>query len=142
MHNGMRHDRKYMVKDEAGNLVSQRTDPKLALVQPRLGGMTLSVTAPGMNELQLPYGHTPGIAKETKAIIHGRQVTGLLAGDDASQWFSDYLHKKVDVMAAHPGEPSLVKEQYRVDGASPYVDFADSFPALVTSEASLQYLNK
>ncbi len=51
---GLRHDRRWMVVDANGVMLSQRTHPRLALVGPLLGDGTLRVEASGMPGLELP----------------------------------------------------------------------------------------
>ncbi len=43
---GLRYDRRWMVVDQAGRHVTQRTHPELALVRPTIQGDRLRVTAP------------------------------------------------------------------------------------------------
>lgn len=143
MSDGLRHDRKYMVVDKSGDFISQKKYPQLALVRPRLGDMAITVSAPDMQDLQLPYTLSPGIAPNTPAVLlYGRPASGLWAGSEAGQWFSDYLHTDVDVVATHPGRPGLIKEQYRLDGVSHNVGFADTFGISIVSEASLRAINQ
>jgi Uncharacterized Fe-S protein len=64
---GLRHDRRWMVVDTAGRMLSQRTHPQLALVRPSLADETLRVDAPGMPALELPL-RPSGSVRATVAV--------------------------------------------------------------------------
>src|SRR4051794_32514338 len=44
---GLRHDRRFMVLSEAGTFLTQREDPRLALITTRLRGSSLVIGVPG-----------------------------------------------------------------------------------------------
>src|SRR5688572_9485735 len=50
---GLRHDRRWMVVDSRGALVTQRTHPRLALVQPTIHEAGLILHAPDASPLNL-----------------------------------------------------------------------------------------
>ena len=50
---GLPHDRRWMVVDDSGQFMTQRTVPRMALVQTQLVNQTLTLNAPGMPELCL-----------------------------------------------------------------------------------------
>ncbi len=51
---GLPHDRRWMVVDDSGQFMTQRTVPRMALVQTQLVNQTLPLNAPAMPELCLP----------------------------------------------------------------------------------------
>src|SRR5687768_4492989 len=51
---GLRYDRRWLVTDQSGEFLSQRSHPRLALVTPSIRGDTLRVDAPGRPPLELP----------------------------------------------------------------------------------------
>lgn len=51
---GLRYDRRWMVVDESGVFLSQRSHPLLALVVPSIGDGVLLIDAPGMPTLRTP----------------------------------------------------------------------------------------
>ncbi|RBP49623.1 MOSC domain-containing protein [Arenicella xantha] len=131
---GPRHDRQWMVVDQAGKFVTQRHHPKMCLIRPQIEHGCLLVSAPEMSRLAVP------------ASISTRQVTvwrdSVSAGDCgdlAAQWFSDYLGFACRLVAIAPQTNRLVDTDYAKAGET--VAFADGFPLLVASQASLDELN-
>ena len=138
---GLEHDRNWMVVDAQGSFITQRTHASLALVQPALNGETLEVRTPGMATLTLPVdakelAGAPTIA----ATVWGDTVATLDAGDDAARWFSEYLEEPVRLVRFDPDSERLASRKWTGDTTAT-VRFADGFPLLVISEASLGDLN-
>jgi uncharacterized protein YcbX len=134
---GLRHDRRWMVVDTQGEMLSQRTHPRLALVRPSLDDETLRVQAPGMPALELPL--HPGSTVATTVFVWGDACAGLWTGERAARWFSDLLDTDcslvyMDDASVRPADPTYAPEGVRVS-------FADGFPFLLISEESLADLN-
>lgn len=149
---GFAHDRRWMVVDPDGRLITQRSHPKLALIQARLDEpkgepRRLRLEPPGVPPLVLPAALDEGPqmhadethADETQVEVWASRCVALDAGDEASGWFSEYLgescrlvympettHRPVD---QNHGEPDDL------------VSFADGFPFLLIEQASLEDLN-
>jgi uncharacterized protein YcbX len=60
---GLRHDRQWMLVDEAGEFMSQRAHPRMALISTHLSDGQLAVSAPGMPDLLIP------LRQETENLI-------------------------------------------------------------------------
>ena len=61
---GLAHDRRWMVVDDSGQFMSQRTYPNMALINTSLSTQTLNLNAPGMSKLCLPLFPTEGESQE------------------------------------------------------------------------------
>jgi uncharacterized protein YcbX len=138
---GLEHDRNWMLIDDAGQFVTQRTHPRLARVQPALNGDELEVRTPGMATLKLPVdaaalSGAPTIA----ATVWSDTVPALDAGDEAARWFSDFLGQPVRLVRFNPGSERTASRKWTGD-ATAVVRFADGYPLLVLGEASLADLN-
>jgi uncharacterized protein YcbX len=134
---GLRYDRRWMVVDSRGEMLSQRTHPRLALVRPSLGERTLRIEAPGMPALELPL--RPAAAVTATVIVWDDVCAGVWTGERAARWFSDLLETDcslvyMDDATVRPADPT-----YAPDGVR--VSFADGFPFLLISEESLADLN-
>jgi uncharacterized protein YcbX len=134
---GLRHDRRWMVVDTWGKMLSQRTHPTLALVRPSLGDDTLRVEARGMPALELPL--RPSGAVTTTVVVWNDVCPAVWTGERAARWFSDLLDTDcglvhMDDATVRPADPA-----YAPDGVR--VSFADGFPFLLISEESLADLN-
>jgi uncharacterized protein len=134
---GLRHDRRWMVVDSRGEMLSQRTHPRMALVRPSLGDGTLRVQAPGMPALELPL--RPATAVTTTVIVWDDVCAGVWTGERAARWFSDLLETDcslvyMDDATVRPADPAYAPEGVRVS-------FADGFPFPLISQESLADLN-
>ncbi|MGO9831040.1 MAG: MOSC domain-containing protein [Myxococcaceae bacterium] len=134
---GLQHDRNWMVVDRDGRFVSQRTQPRLALVEPNLGPERLTLRAPAMPTLELPVSGRAGPQRSVS--VWNDTCLALDQGDAAAAWFAQYLglpHRLVRIGAGY--ERAVAEASYP---AGAEVAFADGFPLLVLSLASLQALN-
>jgi uncharacterized protein YcbX len=136
---GLAGDRRWMLIDDGGKVVTQRQQPRLALAAAELlpgGGVRL--TAPGMDPLTVPVPHTVGTVPVE---IFRDKVEAALAEDDAAHaWCSAYLG--VDTRLVYMADPATsrpVDPDYALPGET--VSFADGYPLLLTTAASLDALN-
>ena len=136
---GLAGDRRWTLIDDGGKVVTQRQQPRLALAAAELvpgGGVRLS--APGMDPLTVPV---PRPAGTVPVEIFGEKVEGVLAEDAAAHtWCGDYLG--ADVRLVHMDDPATrrpVDPEYARPGET--VSFADGYPLLLTTAASLDALN-
>ncbi|MEU9917081.1 MOSC N-terminal beta barrel domain-containing protein [Streptomyces sp. NPDC051001] len=136
---GLAGDRRWALIDDGGKVVTQRREPRVALAAAELlpgGGVRLS--APGMEPLEVPVPRPVGTVP---VAIFRDKVEAVPAEDAAAHaWCSDYLG--ADVRLVHMDDPATrrpVDPQYALDGET--VSFADGFPLLLTTTASLDALN-
>ncbi|MFE7275247.1 MOSC domain-containing protein [Streptomyces sp. NPDC057623] len=136
---GLAGDRRWALIDDGGKVVTQRQQPRLALAAAELlpgGGIRLS--APGMEPLAVPV---PTASATVPMQIFRDKVEAVLAGDDAAHaWCSAFLG--MDARLVHmddPGTRRPVDPEYALPGET--VSFADGYPLLVTTTASLDALN-
>ncbi|MEU5275624.1 MOSC N-terminal beta barrel domain-containing protein [Streptomyces asoensis] len=135
---GLAGDRRWALIDDGGKVVTQRQRPRLALAAAELlpgGGVRLS--APGLEPLTVPV---PDPVGTVSMEIFRDKVEGVLAGDAAHAWCS--AHVGADVRLVHMDDPAVrrpVDPEYARPGET--VAFADGYPLLVTTTASLDALN-
>lgn len=135
---GIPFDRHWMLVDEEGLFITQRKEPRLALIRPRFQEERLLVSAPGMDDLEIPTVFSHG--DEIPVIIWQEQLTAKAVGWGADQWFSDYLHHKVRLVAMAKGIRRKIDPQYAIGPNS--TAFSDGFPLLLISQSSLDELNR
>jgi uncharacterized protein YcbX len=145
---GLDLDRAWMVVDAAGDCVSQREQPRLALVRPQLKTSDLILRAPGMLALHLSL---DGVEQPTRVRRWDDEVAAYDMGDIAAQWFTDYLSlSDQGLPTAQAPKFRLVRfdpEQKRLSsmkwtgGVEALNQFSDGFPLLVLGQASLEELN-
>ncbi|MGA5555340.1 MOSC domain-containing protein [Streptomyces lavendulocolor] len=135
---GLAGDRRWMLIDATGTVVTQRQHARLALAHAepaRDGGVRLS--APGMEPLTVAV---PEPSATVTAEIFAKKVEAVPAGAAADDWFTAYLGDGVRLV--HLDDPARrrpVDPKYARPGET--VNFADGYPVLVTTLASLDALN-
>jgi uncharacterized protein YcbX len=133
---GFQYDRRWMIVDERGHFLTQREEPTLCHVATSLEDDGLRLTMLGHGEILIPFGIDSGEELAIKVWHH--EGVGL-RHDAGSRWFSaavgrccslvympDYHERAVSPSRARPGD---------------IVSFADGYPFLIISEASLADLN-
>jgi uncharacterized protein YcbX len=135
---GLAADRRWTVVDAANKVVTQRRHPRMALAtaEPLPGG-GVALSAPGhpILEVEVPHPSTT-VAVE----IFDKFVEAVPADPAAAAWLSAYLES--DVRLVHMDAPEHrrpVDPDYALPGET--VSFADGYPLLVTTTASLDALN-
>lgn len=131
-------DRRWMLVDTAGRVVTQREEPRLALAgaEPMPDG-GIRICAPGREPLRV---HVPDPADTVGVRLFSDRIDVVAAGASAHAWFSAYLG--TDVRLVHLDDPArrrAIDPQYAQPGET--VSFADGYPLLVTTAASLDALN-
>jgi len=129
-------DRRLMVVDSKGHFVSQRSHPRLALVRPEIRPSSFQITAPGMPELEIPA-HPAGDGRTVS--IWNDQCRAVTTSRRAASWFAKYLGMSCELVwmpeaTVRPVDPEFGRPDDRVS-------FADGFPFLLLSQASLDHLN-
>jgi uncharacterized protein YcbX len=134
---GLRHDRRWMLVDEAGEFMSQRAYPRMALISTHLSDEQLTVSASGMPDLRIPLRQENGNLIDVE--VWGDVNKGMLVGEEADRWFSAYLKFPCRLVRKPDDDPRPVDSIYGADGDQ--TSFADGFAFLLISEASLEDLN-
>ena len=135
---GLAHDRRMMVVTDAGEFLTQREYPRLALVTPERKDCTLTLSAPGYDSVQLPVQST-GIPWPVN-IWKSKGVQAIDQGEEAAGWFSDWLGTSVRLVHIADGYIRRVNENYAVS-PDDHTGFADGYPILLIAEESLVDLN-
>jgi uncharacterized protein len=140
---GLDLDRAWMVVDEDGKFLTQREEPRMALIQPTLTSFDLIIKAPGMSALKLAIDE---VAEPVTVTVWDDTVKAFDMGDEAAYWFSDFLskdqtgRKNVRLVRFDPEQKRLSSMEW-TKGIEAKNGFDDGFAVLVTSVASLKVLN-
>lgn len=135
---GLDRDRQWMLVDAQGVFVSQRELPRMALVQVSFRNGEALLRAPGMLTLHLPL----DAAEHPVAVqVWDDRLDACSMGAVADQWFSDFLGQPLRLVRFDPEQQRLSSRRWTGELAAPNL-FADGFPILVTSTASLDELNR
>ena len=143
---GLEFDRAWMVVDEAGEFLSQRELPRMALIQPQLKQFEMVLRAPGMLALHIAL---DAVEKPCKVRVWDDECAAFDMGDIAAQWLTDFLMQerpagmaamKLRLVRFDP-EHKRASNQKWTKGQQALNQFSDGYPVLVLSEASLDELN-
>ena len=134
---GLEYDREWMVVDAASSMLTQRDLPRMALVRPAFKGGELVLRAPGMLALHLSLDAVEG---PTRARVWHDEVAAFDMGPLAAQWFSDFLGRPARLVRFDPDQKRLSSAQWTGE-IEALNAFADGFPLLLASSASLADLN-
>jgi len=140
---GLEFDRAWMVVDEAGEFVTQRDLPRMALIRPTMKYSEMVLRAPGMLALHIAFDR---VEAPMRVRVWKDEVAAYDMGDVAAQWFSDFLSEpgkpqRLRLVRFDPEHKRLASRKWTGDAEAP-VEFADGYPLLVLSQASLDGLNQ
>ncbi|MGK2926744.1 MAG: MOSC domain-containing protein [Lysobacterales bacterium] len=137
---GLEHDRRWMVVRPEGRFVTQRDEPRLALIHTRLDGRGLTLSRDGHGSIFVPFEFTGGPRLQTRVWNDACSVED--EGDAIGRWLTDAIGDSQGLrlvrMAAGFQRTLAATDRY---GAGTTMEFADSAPYLVASESSLERLN-
>lgn len=136
---GLVGDRRFLVVDETGRFMTQRTLPRMALVATALDATHLTLSTSPTSAVRVGRASDPAAPLRTVSVWKAENLLAEDCGDEAATFLSDFLatrcrlvrigekyHRPVTKAAGRPGD---------------VVTFADACPLLVISEASLADLN-
>jgi uncharacterized protein YcbX len=142
---GPQGDRRFMLVDHEGKFLTQRALPKMAHITPELvysdgGGLQqLNVSASGYPELIIPLEDQQQSEKLFPVSVWKDTLPAQDCGEEAAAWFSSFLNQDCRLVIL----PADSQRQVDLTRAEPgrYVGFADGYPLLVVSQASLDFLS-
>lgn len=131
---GPAHDRRWMLVDEGGRFISQRTLPALTQLsaRPQGGGLVLEMAGQVL-EVSTPAGST------LMAEVWGDAVRCVAAGPKADRWLSQGLQQAVRLVHLPATQLRAVDPNF---APGHEVGLADGYPFLVVTTGSLEGLNR
>jgi uncharacterized protein YcbX len=133
------HDREWMLVTEAGQFLTQREHPCMAVIRPRPDGDLLRVSAPGMSDFCVPLAwHAGAVTRTVK--IWDDSVDAADCGDVAANWFTQAVGAPCRLVRFRRDvvRPTSVKW---TSGVPSQTRFADGYPLLLIGQSSLDDLN-
>jgi len=131
---GFRHDRRWMVVDADNRFLTGRQAPRMVLIRATPDGDGLRLEAPSMASLKVL---APDSAGERLMVRVWDDVVDAACVDaDCDAWFSEFLGRPVRLVMM---DVQSVRKVASVDADD--VSFADAYPFLAISRASLDGLN-
>lgn len=152
---GVQWDRQFILVDAAGAMMTQRTVPRMVLIQPALdlAQEQLRLEAPGASTLTVSLLPPQANDKAIAVRVWGGQPQGTPVSAQADQWFSKVLGQPCRLLRLHPESqrrvlpdfPDSWQQRHRdwkpLNAQDETFGFADGFPFLFASTASLDALN-
>lgn len=135
---GLRYDRQWMVTGLDGGFLSQRSHPELTRVTTRLDGDHLIIAVPGRSTLEVPLEGPTGDPRSVTVWNDTCEAT--TTGPEAADWFSSLLGVPCELVRQHESGTRQVDTRHAAPGDR--VGFADGFPFLLISRASVDELNR
>ena len=133
---GLAGDRRWMLVDKLGRMVTQRDCPKMCLIQVLEQAPGLVVSVPGFESLNIM---PPNETQYIEVQVWHDKCQARLADELVHQWFSEFLQREVRLVWFAADAKRQVDLNYARPGDQ--VAFADGFPLLLISQASLDDLN-
>lgn len=133
---GLAGDRRWMLVDDEGLVVTARKYPQLVLVTPEFDADGLLVRAPDADPLLV---RTPDGSVLTDVRVFSSELAAAPASDQAHTWFSTVVGKPVRLV--YLDDPTRRRPNPAYSGDQDRVSFADGYPLLLATEESLAALN-
>jgi uncharacterized protein len=132
-------DREWMIVDAAGQFISQRSHPRLALVTTGARDGALVLGVPGHGEIAVEL-DAPRTASH-EVVVWRSTVRGFDEGDAIANALSAFLGAPLRLVRFDPAQQRACNPDYAGDSGA-HTRFADAFPILVIGSASLDDLNR
>jgi MOSC domain-containing protein len=134
---GLAGDRRWMIVDSSGDVVTAREHPRLLLVTPFPTDAGIRLAGPAMPDLAVPVPPDDDLIPVT---VWESKLLASPAGDAADAWLSEVAGERVRLVYLDDPTRRRPNPRYSRDGDR--VSFADGYPLLVTAESSLAELNE
>ncbi len=135
---GLSDDRRMMVVTPEGKFLTQREHPRLALITPTLKNDSVTLSAPNFDSIQFAV-QSSGTPTQVD-IWSSKNVHAIDQGEETADWFSDWLGVAVRLVHVDSNYKRKLNPEYAVS-TEDHTGFADGYPILIISEASLLDLN-
>ncbi|MFM7813362.1 MAG: MOSC domain-containing protein [Flavobacteriales bacterium] len=134
---GLARDREFMLVDDQGVFISQRQEPKMALMDVGFtsDGLQLDATRLGLSACMQVI--TEDFAQQGTAEIWGQSVEVLYGPQDVDDFFSHLFERSCRLVRMPPDRRRMVTHAQDVHETS----FADSLPIMMANVNSLHALN-
>lgn len=133
---GLNGDRRWMLVDPGGEVVTAREANRLVLVTPEIADHGLHLSSPGIADLVV---ERPEAGPLVDVEIWDDRLQARVADESAGDWFSEALGRPLRLV--YLDDPRRRPVDPAVADSTDVVSFADGFPLLLATEESLAQLN-
>ncbi|GLX78026.1 flavodoxin [Thalassotalea insulae] len=131
---GLSFDRRFVITDTNGQFITARTEPSICLIQASLTASGMILTAPNMPPLIINYSEFS--SHYSDVVVWKDLISGQHCHQHYDTWFSKYLARNCQLYFFGEASSRTVKN------SDQQVSFADGYPLLLISQASLNELNQ
>jgi uncharacterized protein YcbX len=138
---GLEFDRRWMLIDQDGVFMTQRTYPQMAMFKLELAAREIKVTKKNAsaNGFISFSADAPAIGKKIRTKVFDDAVDVIESGTNLSEWFSYHLQVSCRLVSFPESNPRTVDPKYKVNDE--HVSLADGYPFLIIGQSSLDDLN-
>lgn len=129
---GFVHDRRFMIVDHGGRMITQREEPRLASIGTAIEGETLIIAG----DLRVPLEPAPASGKGLRVTVWSDVVRATPVEDEG--FFSRFLRRPARLVHMPTARRRRVDGRYAPRGH--LVGFADGFPFLLVALGSVAHL--
>jgi uncharacterized protein YcbX len=134
---GLVGDRRFLIVTATdGQFLTQRNHPRMALIETTLSSHELILSSPNHGSVSIPLAASCG---QRNVTVWNSTVTADDCGDEPAEWLSRFLGLSLRLVRMGEAFHRPVKPSKARPGDA--VTFADAYPLLLISEASLDNLN-
>jgi len=128
---GLELDRRWMLVDTNGFMLTQRVLPRMCLITSIIRDSQLIINAPNMSEMTISIqnGKKNALTPVIKATVWKDTCSADDCGDEVAKWFSDFLNTPARLVHFPEEEVRQVDETYANKGD--VTAFSDGFPYLI-----------
>lgn len=137
---GFKYDRRWMLVDENNIFLTQRTNPKMALLQTGENGDGIFVFHKQHQLQSLILPPATEYRKKQRVTVWEDVCDALEAEEDINSWFSDMLHINCKLVYMPDSTKRPVDKRYANNNET--TSFSDGYPMLMIGQSSLDNLNK
>lgn len=136
---GLEMDRRYMLVSPENKFMTQRQLPSMAELGTEFTGSGISVFEKSnpSNKIEIPHNFNSN--SSITATIWGTEVDSFVAPELYNEWFSHYFGK--DIRLVRMNSKVMRNRDLSVKPFKTDMSYADGYPYLVLSKASVQQLN-
>jgi uncharacterized protein YcbX len=135
---GLKYDRRWMLVDQNNRLVTQREYPKMAIITVNTGSDGLEITTDGKPSFFIPFK-----LKNTESLmvtVWRSTCKAFTVDKEVDNWFSDFLNTNCRLVYMPDDTKRPINPDY--DPGNNIVSFADGYPFMLLTQASLNDLNE
>lgn len=135
---GLQYDRRWMLTTPEGTFLTQREFPRLACVSVWIEDDGLGAAADRFGDVFIPF--EPDTDNRQQVTIWQSVCEGEIYGGALNEWFSDVLGSPCQLVYMPDETRRTINPRF--DHGDDVVSFADGYPIMVLSEASVADLNR